>query len=154
MNPWGFVEDEGEYEHFVTKESFKGKFKNEASFIIKSISYNDCSNCIYCFKIKYQGGQESQSFGDSGWYPTLDEITLPQKPISKIHFHKGREAGGFDPGPLIADFLGGLTIFFIDGTSQKIGQYLEDNPDTDYKSVDFRPGQYWVGLRTKNNYKM
>lgn len=46
--------------------------------------------------------------------------------------------------------LGGLTIHFRDGTTQKVGPHTE----TDYKSVDFGPNQYWVGLMTVDTDRM
>ena len=96
--------------------------------------------------LKFQNGKESPLFGfsDSYYYPN-EEIPLPDKAITKIDFHKGKWLGDYYP-----EFLGGLTIHFSDGTSQKVGPLT----DTNFKSVEFGQGQYWVGLKTLDNYFM
>ena len=96
-------------------------------------------------KIHYKSGKESKKFGDN-FYILDKEIPLPGKPISKIDFHKGM--GYLDK--YYAEILGGLTIHFRDGTSQKVGSAT----DSDFKSVVFNKGQYWVGLMALENYHM
>lgn len=96
-------------------------------------------------KIKHKSGKESTQFGHSGYKPDK-EIPLPGKPISKIDFHKGKWPSGLQD----AQLLGGLTIYFRDGTSQKVGPHTY----TDFKSVEFNQGQYWVGLKTRDSSDM
>ena len=120
LNPHGWS-GKMDYETYVTEKFIIDGLKDFDSFRITSIRWYQLGICIGSLQLVFKNGLESPMFGIKDSKPNK-EVNLPDKDIVKIDFHKGiKPKSDFSEGGQDKNRLGGLTIHFSDGTTQKIG---------------------------------